>query len=72
MVDFLGRSHNLRKTLGWGMVHGRRKGKWGKAMEHYIFGESVVEKRPHLYKRLTVNGAITERDESIVNLCFRE
>jgi len=46
--------------------------KWGKAMEDDIFRESVVEERPHLCKRLTVNGAMTEGVENIVDSCFRE
>jgi len=50
----------------------RERGKWDKAMEDDIFGESVVEERPHLCKRLTVNGAMTEGVVNIVDLCFRE
>jgi len=46
--------------------------KWGKAMEDNIFGESVVEERSYLCKRLTVNGAMTEGVENIVDLCFKE
>jgi len=30
-------------------------------MEDDVFGKSVVEERPHLCKRLTVNGAMTDR-----------
>jgi len=41
-------------------------------MENDVFGKSVVEKRPYLYKGLTVNGAMTEGVEEIVDLCFRE
>jgi len=42
-------------------------------MEVDIFGKSVVEERPHLCKRRTVNGAMTEGvEENIVNLCSRE
>jgi len=46
--------------------------KWGEAMEDDIFGENAVEKRPHLCERLTVNGAMTEGVENIVDLCYRE
>ena len=42
-------------------------------MEDNVFGQSVVEERPHLCKRLTVNGAMTEgAEENIVDLRFRE
>jgi len=45
---------------------GERK-KWGKGN-----GDDVLE-RPHLSKRLTVNGAMTEGvGKNIVDLCFRE
>jgi len=71
MADFLGKSHNLRMTLGWGMVHRGRVGKM-EAMEDDIFGESMVEERPHVCKCFTVNEAMTERVENIVDLCFRE
>jgi len=50
----------------------RERKKWDLAMEDDIFGESVIEKRPRLCKRLTVNGAMTEGVENIVDLCFRK
>jgi len=53
------------------MVHRGRVGKM-EAMEDDIFGESMVEERPHVCKCFTVNEAMTERVENIVDLCFRE
>jgi len=41
-------------------------------MEDDVSGESVVEDRPHLCKRLKANGARTEGvKEDIVDLCFK-
>jgi len=45
----------------------------GNALEDNVFGKSVFEERPHLGKRLTVNGAMTEGvEENIINLCLKE
>ena len=42
-------------------------------MEDDVSGKSVVEERPDLCKRFTVNGAMTEGvEENIMDFCFKE